>query len=192
MSDENTSTAAKPPRRWLGPALLASFAVNLFLIALISVPLFSRPHDGFRDHSRGPMPGMFHESFKDLPKQDRAAIRKAMVSHFPEIRPYLVAMRDAKTRLADALAADPYDETEVHAAFDDLDKAMSGMGTVGRTAMMAGFAQLTPEQRKHVAQAMRERHSKAVRRGYDRDDDDRDRGPGPEDDLGPPDMSPPD
>lgn len=185
MSDENPSIAAKPPRRWLGPALLASVALNLFLVALISVPLFTGPPDGFRDHSRGPMPGMFLESFKALPKQDRAAIRKAMVGHFPEVRPYLAAMRDAKTRLADALAADPYDETAVHAAFDDLDKAMSGMGAVGRDAMMAGFAQLTPEQRKHVAEAMRERHRKGERRGHGGDDDDHDRGPDPEDDMGP-------
>lgn len=168
MSDENPSTAVKPPRRWLGPALLASVAINLFLVALVSVPLFTGPHDGFGVRRHGSMHTMLHESFKDLPKQDRAAIRKAMVGHFPEIRPYLVAIRDAKTRLADALAADPYDETDVRAAFDDLDKAMSGMGIVGRNAMMAGFAQLTPEQRKHVAQAMREQHTGATSHRRDR------------------------
>tara|TARA_R110002110_G_scaffold322150_5_gene534532 strand:+ start:12415 stop:12972 length:558 start_codon:yes stop_codon:yes gene_type:complete len=184
MSDENRSVAAKPPRRWLGPALLASVALNLFLVALISVPLFSQSRDGFGVRRHGSMHAMFHESFKDLPKQDRAAIREAMVSHFPKIRPYLVAMRDAKTRLADALAADPYNEETVRAAFADLDKAMSGMGAVGRNAMMAGFAQMTPDQRKHVAKAMREPHGKDLRLGHDRGD--HDDGPDREDDMPPP------
>ncbi|MBC7103720.1 MAG: periplasmic heavy metal sensor [Parvibaculum sp.] len=168
MSDTNgiAPSAGKPPRRWLGPAFLASLAVNIFLIGLISVPLFFRPpHDGeFGLPPRGVGPGMFHRSFKDLPEADRKAIRAAMLGHFPEIRPHLLAMREAKSELADAVAADPYDEAAVRAAFDKMDRAMKQMGEVGRDAMMAGFEKLSPEQRKRVAEAMRKEERVRFRR----------------------------
>ncbi|ABS62576.1 conserved hypothetical protein [Parvibaculum lavamentivorans DS-1] len=170
MSDMNTPTPEKR-RRWLGPALLVSLAVNLFLLGLISVPLIMGPPD--RGGPRGSMHGLFHESFRDLPEGDRAAIRKVMIGHFPAIRPHLRSMRDAKSRLSEALAAEPYDEATVRAAFDDMDAAMREMTAIGQNAMMAGFAQLTPEQRRRVAEAMREsenrRHMKfRFRDGADR------------------------
>lgn len=168
MSDTNdiTPPAAKPPRRWLGPAFLASLAVNIFLLGLISVPLFFRPPpgSGFGLPPRGAGPGMFHQSFKDLPEADRRAIRTTMLGHFPEIRPHLLAMREAKAELADAVAADPYDEAAVRAAFDKMDRAMKQMGEVGRDAMMAGFEKLSPEQRKRVAEAMRKEERVRFRR----------------------------
>jgi len=168
MSDTNdiTPSAAKQPRRWLGPAFLASLAVNIFLLGLISVPLFFRPpHDGeFGMPPRGVGPGMFHQSFRNLPEADRRAIRTTMLGHFPEIRPHLLAMREAKGELADAVAADPYDEAAVRAAFDKMDMAMKNMGEVGRDAMMAGFEQLSPEQRKRVAEAMRKEERGRFRR----------------------------
>lgn len=168
MSDTNdiTPPAAGPQRRWLGPAFLASLAVNIFLLGLISVPLFFRPPPGagFGLPPGGVGPGMFHRSFKDLPEADRKAIRRTMLGHFPEIRPHLLAMREAKSELADAVAADPYDEAAVRAAFDKMDLAMKQMGEVGRDAMMAGFEKLSPEQRKRVAEAMRKEERGHARR----------------------------
>lgn len=171
MSEANvTPPSGKPPRRWLGPAFLASLTVNIFLIGLISVPLFFRPpHDrDFGPPPRGAGPGMFHQSFKDLPEEDRKAIRMAMLGHFPEIRPHLVEMREAKAELADAVAADPYDEKAVRAAFDKMEQAMKEMGEVGRNAMMAGFSKLTPEQRQRVAEAMRKEQDQGRMRWRDR------------------------
>ena len=169
MSDTNdiTPPAARPQqRRWLGPAFLASLAVNIFLLGLISVPLFFRPPpgNGFGLPPGGAGPGMFHQSFRNLPEADRKAIRTTMLGHFPEIRPHLLAMREAKSELADAVAADPYDEAAVRAAFDKMDRAMKQMGEVGRDAMMAGFEKLSPEQRKRVAEAMRKEERVRIRR----------------------------
>ncbi|MBX3492509.1 MAG: periplasmic heavy metal sensor [Parvibaculum sp.] len=159
MSETPETSPAKTPRRWLGPALLGSMALNLFLIALMAVPLVMGPPDGKRPGSPG-MSGMFH-SLKDLPREDREAIRQAMRGHFPAIRPHLRDMGAARTALADALAADPYDEVAARAAFDTMDEAMREMTAVTRDAMLAGFVKLTPEQRERMAQALRdggERH----------------------------------
>jgi len=167
MSESPETPAAKSHRPWLGPALLASVALNLFLLALIAVPFVIGPPDGAgRGHHLG-MPGMYH-SLKELPREDRQAIRDTMRGHFPAIRPHLRDMGAARAVLAEALAADPYDETAARAAFDSMDAAMREMTAIGRDAMLAGFAKLTPEQRQRVAQAMRDEGSRYKMRLRDR------------------------
>lgn len=197
MSDIGTSPSPAPekPRRWLGPAFLASVALNLFLLGLLSVPLFMGPPHEFAMRVPGPGggPGMFHSSFKDLPEEDRDAIRSTMLGHFSEIRPHLRAMQEARLGLADALEAEPYDESAVRAAFDAMDESMREVGAVGRDAMMAGFAKLSVEQRHRVAEAMRERRERPKMLWRDR------RGgdgvgimPGMPDDMPPPPFPPED
>ncbi len=199
MSDTGTSPSPAPEksRRWLGPAFLASVALNLFLLGLLSVPFFMGPRHEFAMRVPGPGggPGMFHSSFKDLPEEDRDAIRSTMLGHFSEIRPHLRAMQEARLGLADALEAEPYDESAVRAAFDAMDESMREVGAASRDAMMAGFAKLSPEQRHRVAEAMRERRDRAKMFWRDR----RDGGgdgigimPGMPDDMPPPPMPPED
>jgi len=171
MSETNvTPPSGKQPRRWLGPAFLASLMVNIFLVGLISVPLFFRagPDGDFGPPPRGAGPGIFHQSLKYLPEEDRRAIRKVMLGHFPQIRPHLVEIREAKMELAAAVAVDPYDENAVRAAFEKIELAMKEMGEVGRDAMMTGFAKLTPEQRQRVAEAMRKEQEHGRMRWRDR------------------------
>ncbi|MEP4733464.1 periplasmic heavy metal sensor, partial [Parvibaculum sp.] len=136
----------------------------------------------------GAGPGMFHQSLRDLPEEDRRAIRKVMLGHFPQIRPHLVEMRKAKMELAAAVAADPYDEDAVRDAFDKMELAMKEMGEIGRDAMMTGFAKLTPEQRQRVGEAMRKEEENGRMRWRDRRDN-REGRDGPPDVPG--DMEPP-
>lgn len=171
MSESPVTPAARNPRRWLGPALLGSLALNLFLIALMAVPLVMGPPDGHRRGHFG-MSGMYH-SFKELPREDRQAIRDAMRGHFPAIRPHLRDMGAARTALADALAADPYDEAAARAAFDEMDASMRKMTSVTRDAMLDGFAKLTPEQRQRMAQAMRDEGSRYKKHLRDRREENR-------------------
>jgi len=167
MSESPEMPAAKSPRRWLGPALLASVALNLFLIALMAVPFVKGPPEGERSGHHSGMPGMYH-SLKDLPREDRQTMRQAMRDRFPAARLHMRDMSAARAALAEALAADPYDETAARAAFDDMDAAMREMTAVGRDAMLAGFAKLTPEQRQRVAQAMRDEGNRYKMRLRDR------------------------
>lgn len=170
MSTPETSSE-KNPRRWLGPALLGSLALNLFLVALMAVPLLMGPSGLDRRGPSGLM-GMYH-SFKDLPHDDREAIREAMRGKFPAIRPHMRDMGAARTALADALAAEPYDEVAARAAFDTMDEAMREMTAVTRDAMLAGFAKLSPEQRQRMAQAMRESGERHNLRWRERREEDR-------------------
>ena len=45
MSDMTPPPSGKASRRWLGPAFLASLALNLFLVALIAVAFVRGPAD---------------------------------------------------------------------------------------------------------------------------------------------------
>lgn len=171
MSDMNVTSSGKGPRRWVGPALLASLAVNIFLVGLISVPLFFEPNDrGFGPPPKGHGPMMMHNAFKDLPKEDRLAFRRAMREKFHKVIPFIRDSQEARDALADAIAADPYDEEAVRAAFDNIERAMISMGEAGRDAMLEVFAKLTPEQRQRVADAMREEQERLRERWQERRD----------------------
>jgi Spy/CpxP family protein refolding chaperone len=183
MSDMTSTPAGKPARRWLGPALLISVAFNLFLVALISVPFFKGPpDDGFGPMPRGPGAGLMHGAFRELPEEDRQALRQAMRERFRDIRPHFREMHEARNALADALAAEPYDEAAARAAFDSMSASMIVMSEMGRDVMLETFAKLTPEQRKRVADAMRKDRDRMMMRWRK---DGRDGGPG---DMPPPPM----
>lgn len=169
MSDMNVTSSGKGPRRWVGPALLASLAINIFLVGLISVPLFFQPHDrGFGPPPKGHGPMMMHNAFRELPEEDRLAFRRAMREKFYKVIPFIRDSQEARDALADAIAADPYDEAAVRAAFDDIEKAMISMGEAGRDAMLEVFAKLSPEQRQRVADAMREEQERIQERWEER------------------------
>ncbi|MBO6903629.1 MAG: periplasmic heavy metal sensor, partial [Parvibaculum sp.] len=113
-------------------------------------------------------PAMMHSAFKALPEEDRQVIRRAMKEQFREVMPHIRESQTARDALTEAIAAEPYDESAVRAAFDDMSRAMTAMTEVGRDAMLDAFARLTPEQRQRVAEAMREERSKMRKRWHDR------------------------
>lgn len=154
MSEVN-APKEKPARRWLGPAFLVSLAFNLFLVSLIAVPFIKGPPGGGFGPPRGEGPMLLQGAFRELPDEDRQEIRRAMREKFREIKPHFREMHQAREALADAIAAEPYDENAVRAAFDEMAKAMAVMSDMGRDAMLESFARLSPEQRQRVAEAMR-------------------------------------
>lgn len=153
----------KPQRRWLGPVFLASLALNLFLVALIAVPVIKGPPDRYGPPPKGYGPSVMYGALKELPEEDRLIIRHAMRERFREVAPHIRETREARDRLIDAIAAEPYDEAAVRAAFDAISEATMAMSALGREAMLDGFAKLTPEQRQRVAKAMREDREKSKR-----------------------------
>lgn len=173
-TDPQTDTGSSPKqRRWLGPAFLASAALNIFLIALIAAPLVY--------HSRpGPAPDAFgggsvrHGIFgtlRELPPEDRRMLRQAMRESFREMRPFLRKAGSGRKALAEAIAAEPFDAEKVRAAMAEIDAPMDEVREIGQASFIDTLEKMTPEQRKHVAEKIGEdRH-----RRWNRDDDDDDR-----------------
>lgn len=156
-------------RRWLGPALLISLAVNVFLVGLIVTTMIvhrpgehadlrSPPHSFF---------GMMKRGAADLPPGDRAAMRNIMVKQFPIIRPYFTKIDLARRDLAGAIAANPYDPEKVGAAFAKLDAVQAEMVRATRDAMIQGFGKMNDEQRARLADAMRKQTDRRLNKSRD-------------------------
>lgn len=156
-------------RRWLGPALLISLAVNFVLIGMIlTAMIVHRPqkHVDFRS----PPPsffGMMKRGAADLPPGDRAAMRDIMVQQFPIIRPYFTKIELARRDLANVIAADPYDPEKVGAAFAKIDTVQAEMVRATRDAMIRGFGKMSNEQRTRLADAMRKQADRRLNKSRD-------------------------
>ena len=126
MSELPVNEAQVPlaERRWVGPALLLSLIINLFLVGTIAAALIiGPPSPPGAEPGRVPAPffKMLHKGTDGLPPGDRAAMRKIMIEQFPLIKPHLAALEMARRELADALGAPSYDTARVTAAFAKVD-----------------------------------------------------------------------
>jgi len=162
MSELPVNEAQVPlaARRWVGPVLLISLVVNLFLVGTIATALiFGPPPPPGAEPGRAPSPffKMLHKGADGLPPGDRAAMRKIMIEQFPLIKPHLAALETARRELADAVGAPSYDPAKVTAAFAKVDLAQAEISQATRNAIVQGFSRLTAEQRARVAETMRKR-----------------------------------
>jgi uncharacterized membrane protein len=168
MSDISTTSAAARDgaRRWLGPALLTSLVINLFLLGLIAAAVAHRPrmHGG----ELGPPPpffGMMHKGVAGLPPDDRAAVRDMMLHEFPIIRPYFARIDQARRDLSIAIGTEPFDAAKVADAFAKVDAAQAQMIQATRAALIAGFGKMSPEQRGRIADMMRKQAERRLGNG---------------------------
>ncbi len=156
-------------RRWLGPALLISMVLNVFLIGMIATAMIvHRP--GKHADFRSPPPsffGMMKRGAADLPPGDRAAMRDIMVQQFPIIRPYFTKIDLARRDLADVIAANPYDSEKVGAAFAKVDAVQAEMVRATRNAMIQGFGKMSNDQRARLADAMRKQADRRLKNPRD-------------------------
>lgn len=174
MSDVNMPGPAVAPakrRRWLGPAFLVSLVVNLFLVGLIvSSFVAHRPSM----YGGGPfMMGGIRGDLNDMSKEDRAFMRKIMVSQFKTIRPQIDEMNETRKALAEVVGETPYDPAKVSAVFDRMDQAQAAMARSMRAAMTKGFSEMSDEQRQRMSKAMAkgaERHWRHKRNDKGGDD----------------------
>lgn len=165
-------------RRWLGPALLASLVVNLFLLGMIATALIfgPRPPEG-RQFGQVPPPFLrtLHKDASGLPDDDRVALRMMMIRQFPLIQPHIVKIETARKELAEAIGKTPYDPAEVEKAFQKVDDAQAEMIQATRGAMIEGFGKMKPEQRERLSKAM----FKQAERRLSKSGDGRPEGPPP-------------
>lgn len=150
--------------RWIGWALVASLALNLFLAGVIGVRFW-------REHWRGPperaMAGAFGPMGRiagAMPESSRAKVKALMETRQQEVRERGREYRRARTEAMQALSADAFDRSRAEAAFAEARRRADAMSEGVHAAMIEASSQLTPEERKAFRERLAERERERERR----------------------------
>ncbi|MEI6556916.1 MAG: periplasmic heavy metal sensor [Rhodospirillaceae bacterium] len=129
------------PRRW---GLPLSLAFNVFLIAVIGVHEWHRPHGP-------PGPGrMMEDIARSLPEADAAILRQRFAAE-PLLRTPFRDGRDMMTPVREAMRAEPFDPAALEAAFGGLHQDRSRFDQALERALITAATAMSPEGRRRLA-----------------------------------------
>lgn len=138
MSDVagNDPTRRRVPR-WVWVALIASLAINLFVVGVVARAFW--PHHGAP--IRGGLLGQIMTYSKELPVQRRTAILKAAGAEqpFETLRPLRDEVRAARREVVRMFAAEPFDRPAFVAAEEKL-QAVEGKSREAVVKIVADIA----------------------------------------------------
>lgn len=138
----------RPSRSWLlRGALGASLALNLVLGYLLQAGPQRGP-DVERAQAR---------IERVLSEPDRLVFHRAMEAGRPEFQAALREHRQGRPAVAEALAAEPFDPEALRAAMAQSRARWQSFSTSFENSMIQGFAAMSPEGRRRVAEDMRGR-----------------------------------
>lgn len=157
--------------------LVVSLIVNALLIGVLI-------GGGLGQRKAGPPPGgvgggeqaLIRGIDQSLPDDQRRIVRRAFRQAFAESREQRIAVRDARRRLGQLLAAETYDADAVRESFRALREADAAMRAQMQDVLAEQFGTLTAAQRRAIIEDLNRR---SRRRGGP--DGDRRRPPPPRD-----------
>ncbi|MFN0190492.1 MAG: periplasmic heavy metal sensor [Aestuariivirga sp.] len=143
--------------RWWSALLIASLALNL-LIAAAVVTHFVR--DGGRSEalSRPSYAQLIpRKFFSDLPRERRRELNDVLKKYRDDFRTGREDARANALKLADALDAEPFDATRATEAAAAFAASGNAMARRGSDLAVEFISKLTPDERKLLAQRIRDR-----------------------------------
>ena len=155
MSDQKVTPTRTSLQRWLGPMLLISVVVNLFLGAHFAVGVFRHFDHGAREGSMmlGLPRGAVMQALTD---EERQTLRQLMRPHRETLGEHFVDIRAARLALSDAVGTEPYDAERAKEAFQQVRNAMNSVATASQGALIDAFEELSPETRARIAEALKQ------------------------------------
>ncbi|WP_054007986.1 periplasmic heavy metal sensor [Cypionkella psychrotolerans] len=159
------AAVVKAPGKGLRIALAVSVALNLAVAGLFAGS-FLKDHEeggprGVREIGFGP----FSEA---LSRDDRKALRRALLARMPEMRQARQeAGRDAQVLLG-VLRADPFDPGQLTAVLEAQRVRMAGRFEVGQGLMRDLLVAMTPEARQAFADRLEKRLQHGGKDGLDK------------------------
>lgn len=162
MSDPQTTS---PPSggwlpvlrsRWWTVLLIASLAVNLLIGAAV-VAHFVRGERMERMSGGSYTQLIPRKFFADLPRERRRELLDTLKQFRGEFRNNREEARNAALKLADALDAEPYDAARTVAVAAEFANTGNMMAKRGSDIAVDFVAKLSPEERKMLAQRIRDR-----------------------------------
>lgn len=158
MSETAPETARKPIN-WLVVALIASLAVNLLIVGAVGARWFVSP--GPERYARLTQAQLIpRDFFRDLDRARRSELLSVFKAQDKQIRNGRRAVKAQVMELADALEAEPFDQARVKSAVEGFTAKSEALFLTGSEAALAVIDQLTPEERKMMAQNLRNREAR--------------------------------
>ncbi len=151
--------------RWVGWALVASLALNLFLAGVIGVR-FWREH--WREGPERVMAGALGPMGRiagAMPESGREKVKAVMDARQQELRERSREFRRSRTEALQALSAEAYDRGRAEAAFAEARRRADAMSEIVHATMIEASSQLTTEERKAFRERLAERDRERERRG---------------------------
>lgn len=134
--------------KWLLGGAIVSLCLNLFLIGGM---VAGRMH-GPMGHFGGKNGGMVMAT---VPPDLKPIIREKLKAREPDFKAEREHMREIRGRVADALAADPFDRAKLDAALSELEQSAGNFMHHAQQGLSEIAADLTPEQRQQWAEGWR-------------------------------------
>jgi uncharacterized membrane protein len=141
-----------PPKSKLPVVLGLSLALNCLLAGFLIGRGVGVIHPSGGGPAGGPpVANGFGERLKQLPGEERQKFQKAMQPSRPAIKAAREDLAAARHRLAEAMAADPYDADKVRDAFADVRAKTQVLQSRVQDATAQALASLSPDLRKRLA-----------------------------------------
>jgi uncharacterized membrane protein len=137
-------------------ALVVSLALNCLLIGAIAARWYT--HERMERFSGASYTQLVPRRFLgQLSAERRRELMAIMGSHRKEFRDGRAALGKAALTLSEALSREPYDKAAVDAAIDGFGSEAAGLIEQGSKVAREIIAVLSPEERRRLAQRIRER-----------------------------------
>ena len=164
MSDDGTITKSRywPSQgsRWWSALLIASLALNLFIGGALTTRFLTReaPQRFIGASYTQLIPRRF---FAELPSDRRRALLDILRQYRKDFRTNREGTEATAAKLADALVTDPYDVGNVKLVVIEFASQSGKLAARGGDAALDIIALLSPEERKILADAIRDRANRA-------------------------------
>lgn len=167
MSDDGTVSKSRymPAQgsRWWTALLVASLAINLLIGGAVAARFFTREgHERLMGASYTQLiPRGF---FSEIPRERRRVLLDILKQYRKDFRGDRDAFEAAAARLADALVIEPYDVEKVKLVINEFSDQAGKLAARGGDAALDILAQLSPDERRILAEAIRNRASKGKKK----------------------------
>ncbi len=160
MSDDGTTSKSRymlvQGSRWWTVLLIASLALNLFIGGAVATRVLrhDKPERFVGASYTQLIPRRF---FAEIPRERRRVLLDILKQYRKEFRSDREASEAAAARLADALVIEPYDVEKVKLVVSEFAGQTGKLAARGGDAALDIIALLSADERKLLAEAIRER-----------------------------------
>ena len=153
------STPTPPRRRWVGPVLILSLALNLLVVGIV-VGAFARSGDR---HS-GPARSLIGEPFvRALDRDDRRAFLREMAGNRDSLRANRTDLRARLEALLTTIAADEFDRDAVAMILAEQRQLAVRRQDIGETLLLDRLETMSAGERRAYAERLEQAFRRRAR-----------------------------